>query len=1083
MPSLSPSPSPLVMSPVFAISSPRLIHPTCLLWCLMAAVGLMFALTGHTQAAGTAVAYTAFDPATKTPAAITLQYDAKANTGGNWSKQPALQWHSHGDEVDHLRAAAYLQEAITKMTGVQAIVTSTNDLSKGIVLSTLAAASSDIQKDPAVIDSLKNNGQDAYNANEAFFIRSEKDRVLVIANTSQGLYAGVIQLLESVEYEVLGMGPDWIHTPDHTQKPLVFNLTTQGRPSYYIRSLWGTSGQVYGVGTIMDPKLLPDPADEIVSDSYSRWLIGTRMKGSSMPGFPGHALQAFHKDVIAHMIAHNTTEGFLSPKTMIGTINDRPDASEDNKGWLWIDPSPVAEDGKPAPKGPSVHLSNGKDWNAGIGWNLDLSVPFVRQFILDAMLAKAKTSFEKNPDDFLIMGMDAEDGAPGNSVLGERMQYKQWYPEYLKKENLPFGQPYVLHNYNGLNQPTETWDPNSASDNMFAAATWLLHEYDKAIDALPKEEQVTSTGKSKKDLARVSFYSYNYHDVPPGFNPDQRIRVMIASYPKHRGMGKWKDFATQQDMARAFQIMLPREPSGDYRIYSLSYYRDYGISGIPEPRDYSAQAIATNFKTSYDAGFKAMSIETDFNFGKQGLAYYLITKILWDTTLTPEQLDAIRDRWFQRSFGSAWQEAKAYYDYMLPNNYPVNGPNAWAKAIQLIDAADKKLDPAKEPAAQKRLDDLKQYWYYHFLTDAGRSNAKSKALQTYFWKGQMSYMVAMHMVMRRDFNQRSTAEVIKNFDQDITSSPAHYTHEETQAWWKEVQAAWPYTPVAMFADATLADGSKGRSVDQNDLVMVKEFQDGRSDVRYLFNSGMTPPQTFYMSAVKKGDPIGFSLSWIYKDHNKDRFYIAKDIYYGVEIWNAKTRVWDSWIDITQTFVPSKEIVGAPPRNLPLQAVNVTLEAPGPGTYRFTVTPGGNLAMLANPTFDPTTGQFGSVLGFTMNHANNGLTQEPVYFYIPKGTKTLDLEVWDSYKRKKIVLYKALPDQKPKISRTLDVDELETYTIPLEPGEDGTVARLDSNGFAFPFFYSIPIYYAKTPGALLVPRKIAEADGLTIMNQD
>ena len=35
--------------------------------------------------------------------------------------------------------------------------------------------------------------------------------------------------------------------------------------------------------------------------------------------------------------------------------------------------------------------------------------------------------------------------------------------------------------------------------------------------------------------------------------------------------------------------------------------------------------------------------ETDFNFGKYGLAYYLMSKVLWNARLTAEQLDAIRD--------------------------------------------------------------------------------------------------------------------------------------------------------------------------------------------------------------------------------------------------------------------------------------------------------------------------------------------------------------------------------------------------------------------------------------------------------
>ena len=37
----------------------------------------------------------------------------------------------------------------------------------------------------------------------------------------------------------------------------------------------------------------------------------------------------------------------------------------------------------------------------------------------------------------------------------------------------------------------------------------------------------------------------------------------------------------QQDVAAAFKKMLPREPSGEYRIPSIAYYADLTIEGIP----------------------------------------------------------------------------------------------------------------------------------------------------------------------------------------------------------------------------------------------------------------------------------------------------------------------------------------------------------------------------------------------------------------------------------------------------------------------------------------------------------------------
>jgi hypothetical protein len=1034
---------------------------------------------GAAEAGSSSATFTAFDPAhPESAAVITLQYNPANHSGADWSHAAALKWYTRGDEADILRAAIFLREAMEKMTGHAPQVVSSNDLSKGIVLTTLAGAPEALRNDPAVREALKDTGENSYNNQEAFFIRSEKDRLLVIANTSDGLLAGVTELTRSTGYDILGMGPDWVYAPDFHHRPLTFSLTRAQRPSYYIRALWATSGQSYGVGTLFGDALKndPDARDETVDQSYQRWLIGTRMAGQSMPPFPGHALQAYHAPVIQYMIDHHTTEGFLSAKTVIGPLDQRPEASEENQGWIWIVP-PQAAPAKGRKPAPEVYHSDGKQWAKGLHWNLDVSVPFVRQIILQDMIQRAEKSFATDPEKPVIMPMDTEDGAAGDARLAERLKYPKWFPEYLASENLPADRPYVLDGYKGIHQPKEGWDPTMASDEIFACATWALHEFDKYIDSLPAAQRVTPSGKSRKDLVKVSFYSYNYHDVPPSFNPDPRIRVMIASYPKHRGWGKWKQLVTQEDVARAFQIMLPREPSGDYRIISLAYYQDPGVGGIVSHWDASPEAILENYRHAFDAGFRAMTMETDFNFGKHGLGYYLIAQTLWNPKMTVAQLDAIRDTWFQKAFGSAHRQMKAYYDFMLKNNYPANGPNAWAKAVQLIDAADQAIDPSKEPQAQQRIDDVKQYWYFHYLTDNQITAEKQQALTTYLWKGQMSYMVAMHMVARKYFDKTGRSAVNGIVGPILAASPARYTHEETQQWWAQVRDAWQYVPVSQFKDATLADGTPAAQVDLNDLTAVRQFTSASADVPFHYNSAMSQPMKAYMTASKTGDAIGFTLNWPFKDG--DHFYMARDVPYGVDIWNPAKKRWDTWIDADKTTVHSTQITG--PLNRVYQSVTVNLKAPRAGTYRLTVGRGGNLAQLDNPSYDTATGKVNSVMGFTYDSDQFALTQAPVWFYIPKDTKTLDLTVWDNYNRKIITLYPSLPDAQgrlPKPSRTLDVSAMKTYSIPLNPGEDGTLAKVEGNGFAFPLFHSIPNYFAKTPAALMLPRAIAKADGLT-----
>lgn len=1017
--------------------------------------------------------FVACRPGAAAPAEIVLQYDPATKAGADWAEVGAAKWHESTPPIVAGRAARYLQDGLQRMTGKVFPIASRADLSRGIVLTLLRNAPAGIRGDAAVRRALQPDAKDQYAANEAFFLRSERGRVLLVANTPDGLLAGAVELLESVGYEILGMGVDWIHAPDFTRAPLAFALERAGRPSFYQRNLWVTSGQPIGNGTLMGG--LTDPADEPVDVSYIRWTIGSRQLGKSMPDFPGHALQAYHRQILDAMRARGAAEGFLA-RMSLGLEADRPAAGPEQQGRWWINTDP-----KGTPGSEKFAYCDGKSWQAAadinyFGSNIDLSVPFVREIVFADMKAKAAAAFAAHPDDPFIFPMEAEDGAPGNAALGELMKYPDWYPEYRAREGMPLGKPYLLHGFRGLNQPAEIWDPTAASDTMFGFADWLLHEFDKWIDSLPPAERVTATGTAKKALARCSLYSYNYHDVPPNFNPDQRIRVSIAPFPKHRGLGKWEKLATQEDVARAFQILLPREPSGDYSFYSEALYWDLGPEGIPPGWDQSAAALAAAYRRAYDAGYRGIVRETDFNFGKYGPGYYLTAKILWNVNLGAKGLDAMRDRWLQRAFGSAWREMKAYYDFFTPAGLRPNAPNNWARAIRLLDAAGRRIDGTREPAAQRRIDDVKQYWYGHYLLDGGRYPVQSPEVREFLWKAQMSYMTCLYMVVQQHFKAAHYAPVKDLAGPEFSAGPAHYSHAETQRWWAKVLDCWKITPVIRFAETALANGTPAKRVDLNDLVAVKELQSAIPEAPFFYNSSYMPCPTVLQAARAKGETLGFTLAWPYDPASND--YDAKKLPYGAEIWNPAARRWEPWIDRTLVFARSQE--RANPQGRKYQVAEVRVAAPRPGVYRFDFGRGGNLATLASLAVDPLAGTMGAPVGFTYCTNAVGLTQAPVYLYLPKGTKRLDMEVWDNSIVKELQLYTGLPAGTLTPSRKIDIHGMGTKTIALQPGEAGTVAMLSGYNFNFPYLYSVPTLWAKSPAALLVPRAIAEADGLTIL---
>ena len=339
------------------------------------------------------------------------QYDPLARTGFDWQAALAAknQYPNYFTVLAKIAyTVLYLQEAIQKMTGKNLRIINSDDLSKGIVFTTLAGAPSKLRNDPEIVQALKSDGSDSYNDREAFFIRSEPTRLLIIANTVDGLAAAVPELLESVGYEVLGMGPNWTYVPKDHKKSLAFKIKRMGRPSNYLRKLGPSSGQNYGVGTIFKPQLPLNAPDEPVGASFMRWFTGTRMLGQSMPAFPGHALQAYHKDIVDHIKKTGQTQGFLT-QTYLDEDAKRPIANEDNLEHLWINSDPPGAGTVSGKVFLSVQDPNTKviKWAeaslADLGVSADLSVPFVRNIVLESMKERAIKAFQSEPNAILSL--------------------------------------------------------------------------------------------------------------------------------------------------------------------------------------------------------------------------------------------------------------------------------------------------------------------------------------------------------------------------------------------------------------------------------------------------------------------------------------------------------------------------------------------------------------------------------------------------------------------------------------------------------------------------------------------------------
>jgi hypothetical protein len=90
--------------------------------------------------------------------------------------------------------------------------------------------------------------------------------------------------------------------------------------------------------------------------------------------------------------------------------------------------------------------------------------------VFDAFLEASETHFRQSPDELFIFGTDPEDGG-GYAELASLLRNPHWYPETLMATDRKFGEAYVLHGMNGLDQPIEIWDPAAPSDTVLASTT------------------------------------------------------------------------------------------------------------------------------------------------------------------------------------------------------------------------------------------------------------------------------------------------------------------------------------------------------------------------------------------------------------------------------------------------------------------------------------------------------------------------------------------------------------------------------------------------------------------------------------
>lgn len=1040
--------------------------------------------------------------------------------------------------------------------------------------------------------------------------------MVVLGNTVSGWLAGVVALVGSVGYEVLGFGPNWVHAPQFKPPPagpfpnsddsglvLRFDLLS-GRPSFLVRA-FGVTSNMHKIGTLTpemvntfedhpDPELFAalknlteDPRFEYLQVSNRRWEVGRRIAGASISAdFGFHHIDTFRDDLctLACEGSFDLADGFLfSP-----------------------DDPPVVP-----PTGISLRECVRECLDKIRGKPINFAHPRVREIILEQMWLEARAFFnhpnyERMPwFIFNKIGLpDGWDHVPrGVNLMGTQAN---WYLEYRRSIRRPLNQPYRLHGLPNIDQPTEMWDPDSVSDQLAGLANWLLDQFDQLVESRIPDEATQELWKSR---TRISYYCYSRHSIPPHFNLNPRVCINFGSGSATRGEkvgeGRWCAFVNKRrQLPEVFQAMGLLSP-GAWLVYE-----PFAVNGLidlfparleEDDHNWVPEEIRARLQAYFDNGLRGYGFEYYPTFGRDGLRFYVISELLWNTTLDGDGLDTLIDRWFQRAFGTGAVLMRRAYEWMYRENLPYNHALAWAEVVDLIDQADLLIDPVAERAQKRRLNDVKLYWYFFYIL---RDYFKPKtvpdsvdpsdfiwspeeqaeiqalsALKEYIWKGQMAYAMPIGLICWRIYNEETVYHWLRrlverfpaseeevSFESYIQAGPPYYSYMEVEDLWYRISRTWrairikrrfsirPSRYLERTIVFTIRQGGPGRNnyqvgglgepidkfplkpgklpegyilpeleeLDENDLVQVRELRN-IAPIKTLpgfgtcFMSG-NPENIYFYTVANAAEHIGCHLVW--------QQSIRSGIESSADYWDAVARRWRV-NEIEPSVVPSYAM-GAN------QVATIELETPYPGTYRIRLH--ANLPPHTAPPHilglhnDPASEEEGSAppggMVFRAVPASTKINPpgSHLYFYVPRHSDQLEFHTHKRLdfpadptdpppnNRRVVKLYLLdgpLPtpsyaetdrirglrnDDTPVVgdsitpidqSAPVDVWAIGYYTIdPLADQYKGALLSIKpgigGQRAILPYFYTLPNWFSPSPNTLLVPRRVAELDGLTIV---
>ncbi len=535
--------------------------------------------------------------------------------------------------------------------------------------------------------------------------------------------------------------------------------------------------------------------------------------------------------------------------------------------------------------------------------------------------------------------------------------------------------------------------------------------------------EVAKAVEKKHPGKMVGCLAYGEHSEPPSFALEPNVYVQLTA-------GFIRGRYTHDELVDLW----PKKcrSMGHYEYFSVWLW---DFDKLPGGKGANIPRIRESIDRYVKAGATSFDAESGNNWGVHGRGYYIANKLLWNPKA---DVDALLADFYEQAFGPAAPAMRRYYERVAPENDPLMSRGLVGEAFRDVEEATRLA--AGQPDVLARLAQMQHYlryvhlrWLFDHETDKAKQKELAIAILTLTYRTRYEYM--NHWAALR---QTFASDAAKKFDEpgwrfnEKTAKPwiidEPVTSAETEAWFHEGLEYFQPTPAneVKFAYDDLVPTMLGTRVPAN----VEPAASSQTYQR---------PERYALASLA-GEPLEVeitpgTIAW-YRDRADARWKLTDG---GGKTIREGTLKLDG------------------------EAHGVKMTVPRAGTYFFEFNDSGagwriNAAAGRPITWLPERGKIVHHLGYF----------QELYFYVPKGTR--EVQLFYSGRACKVLG----PDRKP-ITEITAQDEV--VTIPVPAGADGQCWSLAPHSHSQLWFFNIPNTFAASPAALLLPRELAERDGI------